>query len=339
MRFLRKTRFHGVSIIEVLVSLGIFSLAVAGMFFAMNSITQGVAVTMRRDVESAFANMLLAQINPHDQYVETAYDKDSSEASCGNSRCYVDIPNSSGQTSSDRVYYTIQVNSDWNVANTPSEPATADVKNISLYLYRNATTNTPYRQFKREIAPDIMAWKMGGPAYYRDVTGLLWTRIATCATATCQYSTTGGSIRAGIDAAATTGGAPSVVTTATDPTNAAVDPTLWKSAWEPGGAGTSFGFAFPATQNRRYVVEIGLNEFDATVTAAGQRVFNVYINGALTDTVDIYSLAGGNNKVYTKSYTVVPLNDASGVPLIKVGFQQNGGTKKPRVCWIRLRRN
>jgi hypothetical protein len=338
MMFHRASRSTGITIAEVLLALGFFAIAMVGLFTAMNAINQGIATSMRRNVEAAYANMLISRVNPYAQDVETAFNKTST--SCAGSRCSIDIPNSynpgNGTPASEKVYYTILVNSNWNAA--LHSPATADVKLINLHFYRNATTTTPYRQFRREIAPDIMGWTMGGAsAYYRDATGLLWTKISD----TKMFSSTAGSIAAGIDSASTPSGTPlSTVSTATNPTNIpSVDAVLWRYAMEPKGTGTSFGFSFPATSARRYIVELGFNEFDSTVTAAGQRIFDIYINNVLVDSaVDIYSLTGGKNKAIIKSYTVVPAIPASNVPTITVKLQQNGGTKKPRVSWIRIRR-
>lgn len=319
----------GVSIIEVLIALIIFSVAVVGLFTVMNGINAGIATSMRRDIETTYANMLLAQINPYDQLVETAYDKSST--ACSGSRCSIVVPstNETGAASNEKFFYTILVDSDSNVS---SDPATADVKRINMYLYRDATTTTPYRQFRREIAPDIMGWKLGGAkTYYRDATGVAWTRIGVAT----NYNTTAGSVTGGIDVAATPSGLSFVG--GSNPTNLSIDQYLWSSSAEPGASGTQFGFAFPATKGRTYYIEIGVNESDNTVVA-GSRVFDVYVNDQKVDTIDTFNLSGGLYKALTRSYSAQP-TVISNTPMIKIRFQQNGGTKKPRVSWIRIRRS
>lgn len=319
----KRSRTDGVNIIEVLLALGIFALASTGLFMAMSTINTGIATSMRRDVEAAYANMLMSSVNPYAQAIETAYDTTST--ACSGSRCSFTLPNG------DIFYYTLLVNSDSDSSLTTSTPATADMKQINLYLYRNATTTNVYRHFRREIAPDVVGWVMGGStSYYRDMTGMMWTQLTT----TTAYSGTTGSVTAGYDTAYTAG---LTANAASTPTNITADTTLWSNTIQPSTA-VPLAFRFPATESRNYFVELGFNE--ASVASA-QRIFDIYINDQLvTSAFDINATAGGQNLAITKSYNVIPMV-VSNVPMIKVRLTQNGGVaaNRPRICWVRIRRN
>lgn len=323
-KFIRAPKPNGISIVEIMVAMAIFSTAMIGLYFAMNNLSISVGTAMKRDIESAYANMLLSQINPYDLQVESAYDKDSTEASCGGGRCSVTLPNG------DQFWYTIQVD---------SATTAADIKRVNLYLYRNGTTTTPYRQFRREFPMAVQAYAFGSTSnssksYYKDSTGQVWTLINTTHPV---FSATTGAVRAGRDSAYTnTSSDFQAITTATVPTPS-LDPILWQNAYESHGGTNTLGFIFPASANHTYTIVLGFNEIEGA--AATTRVFDIYINDEkVASSFDINAQAGGAHKTISQYYTAVPITH-SGIPVNKVRLVKVSGANGPIISNIKIIRN
>jgi glucan endo-1,3-alpha-glucosidase len=98
--------------------------------------------------------------------------------------------------------------------------------------------------------------------------------------------------------------------------------------WAP-----SFSYTIPAlTAGARYTVRLHFAEL--TWTAAGQRRFNVAINGTnVLSAFDIFAAAGGRNKAITEQFTAT----ANAAGQIVIGFSQ-GGADNPEINAIEVLR-
>ncbi|PZS06151.1 MAG: hypothetical protein DLM70_05395, partial [Chloroflexi bacterium] len=76
------------------------------------------------------------------------------------------------------------------------------------------------------------------------------------------------------------------------------DPALYQT--EHHGM-SSFSTAVP---NGNYVVYLHFAETSKVITGAGQRIFNVSVNGVTINGLDVYAQAGGKFNAMTKSVTV-----------------------------------
>lgn len=330
-----KRRFHqrkrGISLVEILIALAIFSTAIVGLFMTLTGLNKTVATSMRRDVEAAYANMVLAQINPYNANIETAYDKTST--GCSGARCSQSLPYG------DTFYYTILVDSNANTAT--AAPATADMKRVNMYLFRDATTSTPYRQFRREIAMSTQAYKLGSAAnsasYFKDTSGQVWTLLDTSAAPT--FSSTSGGVKPGFGSGNSS--TYSSVSTATTPTGAVTaDIALWQTAHKATGTPTALEYIFPATEDGTYLVELGFNEIEGV--ASGGRVFDILINDqTVQSSFDINQKAGGTDKAVYMYYVAQATTASTGggltIPVIKIKLNRVSGSN-PIISWIKLTR-
>jgi hypothetical protein len=96
--------------------------------------------------------------------------------------------------------------------------------------------------------------------------------------------------------------------------------------WAP-----SFSYTIPGlTAGVAYTVRLHFAEL--TWTAAGQRKFNVAINGTnVLSAFDIFAAAGGRNKAITEQFTAT----ANGAGQIVIGFSQ-GGADNPEISGIEV---
>ncbi len=112
---------------------------------------------------------------------------------------------------------------------------------------------------------------------------------------------------------------------------------LFQTQWEadPFTTGFTYSFNVPAGTSQVSLFFAEPTGGPATVTAAGQRVFNIGINGStVTSNFDIYAAAGNKNNVgVTQVYANVSPN-ASGQ--IAISFTKSGGTFPPMVAALQL---
>lgn len=319
-----KTGAAGVSLAEILVALAIFSSVVVGLLSAINGVNKAIGLSMKRDIEASYVNMIMAEINPHDRLIELNYNKTST--SCGGDRCSMQLPN--GET----FWYTVRVN---------SEHLSGDLKRVNIYLYRDATTTTPYRVFRREFVQPVF-YHSGSPSlsalpygalYYRDSSGQVWSNYIVYDppdNATLPfYNGNAGERRYGVAPATNIPSA--VVNLSTTPPNV-VDLQLWRSQFRV-ATGTTMDWTFPATQNRTYTVQMGFNDWESS--ADGERGFDIYINGSKVDEIDIFRDAGGANRALVKFYTTTAMVE-SGRAVIKVQLLKTYGVaaRPPILSWI-----
>jgi hypothetical protein len=119
------------------------------------------------------------------------------------------------------------------------------------------------------------------------------------------------------------GGAAIDVSAAANPAPAAVYQTC---RWAP-----SFSYVIPGLQaGATYTVRLHFAEL--TWTAAGQRTFNVALNGTtLLSGFDVFAASGGENKAITEQFTTT----ANGSGQITIAFIQ-GGADNPMVSGIEI---
>lgn len=301
---------RGISLVEILLALGLFSISMVGLFMASSGMFESIRTAMKLDIEAAYANMLIARINPSNPLVESAYDVTTKTAQS--------LPDN------DSFYYTQLVDSD---------SASPDIKRINLFLYRGSGTSTPYRQFKREIAPYFTGFDLGeSTSYLKDKLGWVWAPMAVDANG--DFSGVAGSRRNGRTETAIdvdgSGTCPSVTGT----TNA----SLFQTMSESNNIADRLGYSFMATLGRNYLLKVGVNELDTNI-AVGERRMKVLVNGVQVGTIDARNETGGTCSALMKTFTVAPVNDGSGLGVITVEFEKDSGaTAVPRVAAIGLER-
>ena len=329
----------GVSLVEILISLAVFSVGIVGLYMSMQDVNKNLRVSMQRDLESTYANMLIGQVNPYEAKVETVFDLTDN-----NNKGTISLPN--GRT----IYYLRDVR---------STSTAADVKIISVYFYHNAAdaVGSYYRQFKRQIALPVVFYDLtydavgaGGSTvgFCKDPSGE-WTRLgntipvysltANGYTAGLDTATMGGTALTSYQANGTNGGDVTGIPVEIDSGDIYCDKyDGWRSAHTSNT--TRLIYVFPASQNVSYTVSWGLEEADANVPGSGSRIMDVKLNTVTVDSaVNVYALAGNNKyTAITRSYTVQPVL-TGGVYTITVEFTKNGGNYNPRVSWISIARN
>ncbi|MDX2084313.1 MAG: type II secretion system protein [Candidatus Melainabacteria bacterium] len=265
----------GFSLVEVIIALGIMATATIGIYIAMQSMIRTTVKAMERDVEAAFASMKIAEVNPYRLDVETAYDVTT--------KTLIDLGNNR------KAYYTRLVESDADKA---------DIKKINVYLYRKASSTTPYRQFKKEVAPRVMAYNFGSSSWYKDATGQVWTPYPS-STPAYDLSTR----RSGSNSS----------TGATGSTGATIAQTDDQALFQNYFLDDCDTHYFLASAGRTYTVTFGF-----TTGVAGSDVVYIFLNDVLqTPTgLNLATEAGGANRAIVKSFKVTPTS-SGGVYFIK----------------------
>lgn len=323
-----RTKQDGFSLIEILMSLSLFSVAMIGLYFAFTSVSTQTAKGLKGDIEAAYAKLLIGQVNIYDIDVETAYDVTSKTATT--------LPD--GTT----AYYTRDVR---------SEAETPDIKKVSVYFYKNSTDTTPYRNFTKEFAPNTWYYDFGHTTHlstiWVDSLGNKYTHIDqndlyTTATAGSykfgmDNTLNGGTVTSEWQDGSTNGG---IVNGSVDNyayTNTNLNAQQWRRAAR-GSAGSSndLYFRLPASMDYSYKVTLGFNEAWSAVTAAGDRSMTWAINGTTVETIDVFNEVGKYTTL-TKTYTATPAADGNGVYNILFGCTNNGGVPC-MISWISLER-
>ncbi|MBY0403485.1 MAG: hypothetical protein K2X66_06270 [Cyanobacteria bacterium] len=305
----------GISIVDILLSMTIFAVAVSGMLLTTQGMFQGAREAMSRDIEAAYANMLISQVNPNNPAIETAYDVTTKTSQA--------LPNG------DQFWYTRIVN---------STNATSDIKNINVYLFRSQTATTPYRIFKREISPSFFGFNLGEPSsYMKDKIGRVWAPLSANSgdASYAAFTNTAGSRKNGITEITSNVGSACGLTG-----NSTIFNTLHESNNVSNRLGYQFFGSLDGSNNpaRNYTLRLGFIEVDPAVTA-NQRKMNVVINGITVDTVDPVTDAGGSCSAFNKTYSVSPTN-SGGVGSIKVELTKgSGATLNPRLATIAIERS
>lgn len=333
-----RSKAAGVSLVEILVCIALFSTAIVAIYMGTTDSERAVAKGMKADVEAAIANMKIAEVNPFDPDVDTAFD---APATYTTGKQSYTLPN--GQI----IYWTRAVT---------SNNASGDVKQVNVYLYRNSSDSTPYRKFRKDMVLERQSYMLADsssiPKFYKDPTGTVWARLAN---STNSIISSGSSHRPGPDSAGNNTYSPVAVDTATATNLPTYDgATAIDQMWTYGHTSHAsypghLVYTFPATQNQTYTVKLGLCECGSavpptgagTAAANGQRNIKIYINGTLAETsaVDVYALTGGTNKAIVKQYHATAMDLGSSVYGIKVDLDQNSSTLKPLLMNVQIERN
>lgn len=299
----------GVTVIEILISLGIFSLAIAGLYIAFQTVSRGTVAGVRNDVEAAVANSLMAQVNVYDLQIEQV-DNGACSDYCGYDKT---TKQTYSMPDGDTIYWTRDVR---------SSATTGDIKVINVYFWKKTTDTVPYRTFKREINLTRQAFMLssytlaGTPSRtYRDANGQVWTVIGDSATC-CNYSYTSNAYKAGIANSESGAGIyQSAITAATDPI-----PFRYYH-YQSAGSGP-LSYYIPVSQAATYKISLGFAEPGAGTTAT-QRKMDIAINGSTQGTVDPMVDAGATQKAVVKSYAnISPMSD-NGIYVIAVRVTKN----------------
>lgn len=316
----KPSKARGISLVEVLVCIALFSTAIVAIYIGTADSERVVAKGMKADVEAAIANMKIAEVNPFDPDVDTAYDAPSSYTT--GKQSYT-LP--SGQI----IYWTRAVT---------SADTSGDVKQVNVYLYRNASDVIPYRKFRKDIVLERQSYMLADTSsiakFYKDPTGTVWARLANNTNSTVS---SGDTHRPGPDSAGNNTYSP-VAVDVTDATNVPFT-EMWKYGQTSHASYPShLVYTFPATLNQSYTIKLGLCECNGGTT--GQRNIRIYINGTLAEAsaVDAYALAGAN-KAIVKQYHATAMNLGSGVYGLKVDLDQNSSTLKPLLLNVQIERN
>ncbi|MEZ6244145.1 MAG: malectin domain-containing carbohydrate-binding protein [Phycisphaerales bacterium] len=99
--------------------------------------------------------------------------------------------------------------------------------------------------------------------------------------------------------------------------------------WDAAG-GSEMLWSFPVTPGAQLEVHLYLSEIYNGITAPGQRVFDVLIEGQLAmDNVDKFAESGGQKKAYVRSFTVTAQDNLLQVQLVH-------GVENPSICGIEV---
>ena len=358
--YLKPNRSYGVSLVEILISLAVFSLGVVGLYYSVQNMHKSLQTSMQRDIEASYANGIINKVNPYRVDIEAAYN------TSGTTMQSITLPN--GRT----VWYLLKVDShpvnateaSHTNANGQLDLQTADIKNIHVYFYHNQGDTTPYRQFERDVVLPVQSFNMDSSTLAtdtcRDQGGTIWTTLPQNVTYNLAY----GSREAGLDTSATGMNGTATTYKQTTGQNGGIvngvieDPhgTFGTSgncdlyeAWRAGHTGntaTNLVYVFPVSANQNYSVTLGFNETDNTnVTAAGKRMMDILINGTTVATsVDPYA-DGGLYTADTRSFSTTGVLNSSVTPnvyTITVRVNKSAGstcgTCKATVSWISLTR-
>jgi Tfp pilus assembly protein PilV len=301
------------TLVEVIVAITVFSMAIAGLFLAMQGIRLGGITAMRRSIEASYVATELSEINPNNPAIETAYDVTTKTA--------LSLPDG------DQVWYTRLVD---------SAVATPDVKQINLYVYRASNAASAYRIYRKEVAPAMVGFRLGeATTYYRDIMGNTYAPQA--ATAVSYSSTTGGytngtnAVHSNVDG-----------TSACGTVNNTADQTLLQKSQEANNGSNNLVYQFVAALGRTYTLKLGATEYVSASMTAGKRKIDVKLNASATPagTLDAYGETGSAIcNALVKSYTVQPVDNGSGLGVVTVTLSQSAGaTLPPRLAFISLER-
>lgn len=284
---LKQTAHRGLSLVEILISFGIFSAGIAGLLLASQGMFEGLRVSMARDVESAYANAILSEINPYDPSIESAYDITT--------KTVKEMPHG------EKFFYTRSINSD---------TATPDVKNINLYLFRSGTATIPYRQFKREVSLPFVGFNLGNTsAYFKDSMGRVWQPLASGFYA----SSTAGSLQNGHRSDQVSY---PVSNSVNNGCGFAGDKVLFNSTQ----AAEDLYYRFFVTLGRHYILKIGTVESNPMWSSSG-REYDLFINDQNLESFNVVQETGGICKPMVKTYVVSPFDVGSGIGAIDIRIQ------------------
>lgn len=256
----------GFGLVDVLVALSVFAVGFSGLVISSQAMQRTLSKGMTRNIETAYLQMLMAEVNPYRITVETAYDVTTKTA--------YNLP--SGQ----QAFYTRSVSSD---------ATTADIKQLNLFLYRNSTDTTPYRRLRKDMRPATLRYDLGATTQWRDGQGNLWEPWPAN---TPTYSLTAGSRRSGVT---TTGMANATYTLAQTLPNA----TPYTTGHSQSG---SLAYTFLASSGANY--QLALSFVDTrgathsyTVAANGTTLETFDLASDTGSTL---------GRVVTKTYSVTP---------------------------------
>ena len=299
----RFNRIPGMTLVEILIALAVFGIAMSGLLIAMQSVNGAISVAMDRNIENAYTEAQVLGINPFDPQVESVYDMSSKTA--------LTLPRG-GQ-----VYYTRRVD---------SSDTQGDLKQVNVYIYRtDDAAATPYRRIRREIAPDFVGYNLGETtAYTRDVLGNVYAPL------TVSYSDISGSRQNGTTLAT------SDYSTGTAITGTA-DQALFQKGHEENNGSDALGYTFLVTQDQPYIVTLGFAEVDGSVTA-GQRKMDIAVNGVTAGTADPVDEVGLNSAL-VKQYSAAATASGS-VFVVTVDLTESAGsTLPPRLAYIGIKKS
>ena len=282
----------GISLVEILLSLAIFSLGIVGLYLSIQAMNKNLQLSAQRDLEAAYANILIGEVDPY--YVKGQANYDLTD---NNNKGTVSLPD--GRT----VYYLREVR---------AEATSADVMEINVYFYHqsNAAANAPYRHFKRDIALNRANHQMRittGPTSTKSTDGTIWSHFSRLQ----NYSLTADDYQIGLDNATT--GATQAGTDAECSQQHIANATSERII-----------YIIPATAGHEYKLELGLCEPTDAATI-GSRIMEVLINDTLTDEVDIVDEVGSANTFLNKTYSATPTT-LSGVSVIKLELRRKSGS-------------
>jgi hypothetical protein len=274
----------------------------------MQGVRKANVTSMRRGVETSFLTMRLAEINPIDPSIETAYDITTKTAQT--------LPNG------DQFWYTRLVASD---------DATPDLKQVNLAQYRSSTAPEPYRTTRREISPAFLGYDLGSTtAYYKDSQGYGWAPMAN------TFSNVAGArVNGRVLTHTEINGASACPTV-----SSTSDATLFQTAEESSNVSNLLQYRFFATLGKTYVVRLGTAEYVSSGTSGNERRMAITINGVSQGTLDARSESGGSTcTAIVKSYTVTPTDLGSGVGGITIQAGRDAGaTLNPRLAFVSIQR-
>ena len=324
----------GISLVEILLSLAIFSLGIVGLYLSIQAMNKNLQLSAQRDLEAAYANQLINEVNPTRVDVETFYD------TTGTTKQSISLPD--GRT----VWYLRQVT---------SQAATGDIKEVNIYFFHKQSdaSTAPYRHFKRDILLQRICYNMtwsgmvSPPQYqtYRDSAGQVWTLLDNWP----YYSATSSARRAGV-VFADVASDPDVINYSSPAQDAVgvIDQYAWQTVHsvDDGSGNGVLSYRFPASIGQGYKVDLGLREYEGGAFVSSD-IVNIDINGTVVDTaLDIFTEAGGvstgalSKGGVIESYTTTGINDGSGNGIINVKVINNGSANfyRPSVAWICLTR-
>ena len=268
---------QGLSLVDVLVALVVFAIGFTGLAISSQSMQHTLGKSMVRNMEAAYLSMLAAEVNPYRTLVETAYD--------------VPVKTPYALPNGQEAYFTRSVS---------SEPTSADVKQLNLFLYHDQTDTVPYRRLRRDLRPHTLRYNLGATAQWRDNQGHLWEPWPA---STPLYSLVPGSRRNGVTV---TGMANSSYTLSQALPNALPYTTGHSHA-------STLAYTLLATADEPYQLALGFVD-----TRADTHNYSVSVNGSTVETFNLATYTDATlGRVVTKTYNVTPVLE-EGVAVIKV---------------------
>ena len=280
---------RGMTLVEVLIAMALFATVGTGLILAMQGLIRTNIEAVDRQLEATLMEIKLAEIDPNDATIESAYDVTTKTVQT--------LPNGR------EFYFTRDVRSD---ASTP------DLKEVGVYLFRESTSSSPYRRFRREISPRALHYNLGSTSYYKDGLNQVW--FPTPATGASAQSTdprrngfdTSLITAALVNQAVTLSGTPGPNTVPFQTVLRSTGPIAMKLMARTGGT---------------YQLRLGFVHYTGGMDNA-----EVTVNGSALDSFTITSVAGGSGIPMIKTYTVNTMDD-SGVPVVQVMVDSSDGTK------------